>query len=125
MDYQHAEHVAATPEQLYGVLATPENLTHFVPQLTAVTPIEGDRIAVEARYGGQTHRGEAWLRCDETSRRVEWGVDGTAYRGAFDVEPDGDGAKLVLHLSTARDRDLDADVAGTLDAIRRLLEAEV
>jgi hypothetical protein len=125
MEYQHAEHVAAAPDQLFGVLAKAENLAHFVPQLIAVKPINGDRIEVEARYGGHTHTGEAWLRSDQGNRRVEWGVDGTGYHGSFDVEPEGEGSKLVLQLTTTHDSDVDHDVSGTLDAVRRLLEAEV
>ena len=49
MDFEHAEHVAATPSQLYGVLAKPENLTHFVPQLTAIRPGRGVRVDVTNR----------------------------------------------------------------------------
>jgi carbon monoxide dehydrogenase subunit G len=125
MEFEHSEHVAATPDRLFGVLANVDNLAHFVPQLTAVRVIDGERVEVEARYGGHTHTGEAWLRSEADNRRVEWGVEGTGYRGSFDVEPDGEGSKLVLKLSTNHDRDVDHDVAGTLDAIRRLLEAEV
>jgi uncharacterized membrane protein len=125
MDYEHSEHVAASPDRLYAVLSTAENLAHFVPQLTAVRVLDGERIEVEARYGGHTHTGEAWLRCDAESRAVEWGVPGAAYHGAFVVAPDGDGSRLTLKLATGHDRDVDHDVTGTLDAIRRLLEAEV
>ena len=75
MHYERSEHVAAAPDRLYEVLAEPENLPHFVPQLTAVRPLDGDRIEVEARYGGHTHTGEAWLRSDRARRRLEWGVD--------------------------------------------------
>jgi carbon monoxide dehydrogenase subunit G len=125
MNYERTERVAADPDRLYAVLATPENLAHFVPQLTAIRSLGGDRIEVEARYGGHTHKGEAWLRTDDGARRVEWGVDGTSYQGAFQVGADGDGASLTLSLTTEHERDFDADVTGTLDAVRRLLEAEV
>jgi hypothetical protein len=125
MDFEHAEHVAATPSQLYAVLAKPENLTHFVPQVTAIRPLDGERIEVEARYGGQTHTGEAWLRTDDERLLVEWGVHGTGYHGSFTVAPDGDGSRLMLKLATTHQHDVDHDVSGTLDAVRRLLEAEV
>jgi carbon monoxide dehydrogenase subunit G len=126
MEYEHAEHVAASPEQLFGVLAKAENLAHFVPQLTAVRRLDGEKIEVEARYGGHTHTGEAWLRSDSGSRRVEWGVEGHQYHGSFDVEPDGDGSRLRLKLTTGEGRSVDEhDVEATLDAVRMLLEAEV
>jgi carbon monoxide dehydrogenase subunit G len=125
MDFQHAEHVAASPDRLYDVLANPDNLVHFVPQLTNVKRTDGDHLEVEARYEGHTQRGQAYLRTDESAHRVEWGVEGGGYHGSFDVTPDGDGSKLVLKLTTVHTGDVDHDVAGTLDAIRRLLEAEV
>jgi carbon monoxide dehydrogenase subunit G len=125
MHYEHSEHVAASPERLFGVLASPENLAHFVPQLTAVRVLDGERIEVEARYGGHTHTGEAWLRSDAAEQSVKWGVDGTSYRGSFEVTPDGEGSQLALQLDTAHEGNFDDDVSGTLDAIRRLLEAEV
>jgi carbon monoxide dehydrogenase subunit G len=125
MDYQHATHVAAEPDRLYAVLADPDNLVQFVPQVTAIHRGDGDTVEVEARYEGHTQRGEASLHTDETQRRVEWGTPGGSYHGSLAVDPDGDGSKLTLALSTAHDQDMDADVAGTLDAIRRLLEAQV
>ncbi len=125
MHYEHTEHVAAEPDRLFAVLAKTGNLPHFVPQLTAVRSLGGDRIEVEARYGGHTQTGEAWLRTDAERHRVEWGVDGTAYHGSFEVGADGDGSSLALSLTTEHERDFDADVTGTLDAVRRLLEAEV
>ena len=125
MHYERSEHVAAAPDRLFVVLSNPDNLAHFVPQLTAVRTLGGDRFEVEARYGGHTHTGEAWLRSDAERRQVEWGVDGTGYRGSFEVGADGDGSTLALSLTTEHDRDFDSDVSGTLDAVRRLLEAEV
>jgi hypothetical protein len=40
------------------------------------------------------------------------------------VDPDGDGSRLTLFLATARGDAPDTEVMGTLDAIRRLVEAE-
>ena len=116
MHYEHSEHVAAAPDRVYGVLANAENLAHFFPQLTSVHRIDGERIEVEARYEGHAHRGEAWLHTDSEHRRVEWGVQDSGYHGSFEV---------VLALDTVHDHDVESDVAGTLDAVRRLLEAEV
>ena len=58
-------------------------------------------------------------------RRIQWGVKGSDYHGSFEVDGDGEGAKLALSLTTIHDRDVDSDVAGTLDAVRRLLESKV
>jgi carbon monoxide dehydrogenase subunit G len=125
MEHEHVQHVAAPSDRVYRALAEPEGLARFVPQLTAVHRTQGDRVEVEARYGGQTQRGEAWLRRDDEQRRIEWGGEGSDYHGSLAVEPDGEGSRLTLRLTTQRAADADPDVAGTLDAIRRLLEAEL
>jgi carbon monoxide dehydrogenase subunit G len=125
MDYQHSVHVAAGPDEVFAVLSDPENLVQFVPQLTAIHPAGENTVEVEARYEGHTQRGEASLRSDAESHRIEWGVDGSGYHGSFDVEADGDGSKLSLALSTPHEQNVDSDVEGTLDAVRRLLESQV
>lgn len=125
MEYEHSEHVAAAPNVVYDVLADADNLVHFVPQLRSIHRADGDKVEVEARYEGHSQHGEAWLRTDEDRRRVEWGVDGSGYHGSFEVDPDRDGSRLILRLTTAHDRNVDQAVSGTLDAVRRLLEAEV
>jgi hypothetical protein len=75
-------------------------------------------------YEGHTQRGEAWFRVEEEARRIEWGSPDSAYRGRLEVSPDGDGSRLTLFLATARGGAPDSEVMGTLDAIRRLVEAE-
>ena len=124
MEHVHSEHVAADPDRVFEVLRDPESLASFVPQLTKVDRQEGDRVEVEARYEGHVQHGDAYFRADEGARRVEWGTEG-GYRGWLGVEPDGDGAMLTLGLHTTHVDHADHDVAATLDAIRRLVEAKV
>jgi Polyketide cyclase / dehydrase and lipid transport len=122
MDHVHSEHVAADPDRVFAVLADPGSLARFVPQLTRVDSQAGDRVEVEARYEGRTQRGEAFFHADASARRVEWGTDG-GYRGWMSVAPDGDGSMLTLGLHTTHVDHADHDIAATLDAIRRLVEA--
>jgi carbon monoxide dehydrogenase subunit G len=125
MEHEHTEHVAASPERVFGALADPENLPHFVPQLTAVKREDGDRLTITARYEGHTQEGEAWFRADEASMRIEWGAPGTDYRGWIQISPDDAGSRLTLFLATHRGDASDTEVMGTLDAIRRLVESTV
>lgn len=124
MDLQHSEHVAADPARLYAALADVGNLPRYVPQVREAHATGDGHVAVEARYGGHTHTGQAWFRTDEAARAIEWGAEGGPYHGRLVVEPDGDGSRLTLDL-TATHGNPDGDVAGTLDAIKRLVEAEV
>jgi carbon monoxide dehydrogenase subunit G len=124
MEHIHSQHVAADQDRLFAVLAEPANLARFVPQLTKISRRDGDRVEVEARYEGRTQRGEAYFRADEEARRVEWGAEG-GYKGWMSVEADGDGSMLTLGLHTTHIEHADHDVAATLGAIRRLVEADV
>jgi hypothetical protein len=125
MEHEHTEHVAASPESVFGALSDPQNLPHFVPQLTAVKQGDGDRLTITARYEGHTQEGEAWFRADEAAMRIEWGAPGTEYRGWIQISPDEAGARLTLFLATHRGDASDTEVMGTLDAIRRLVESSV
>jgi len=125
MEHEHTEHVAASPDAVYAAIANPDNLPHYVPQLTSVERGEGDKLMIEARYEGHTQRGEAWFRVDDARRRIEWGAPSSDYRGWIEVSPDSDGSRLTLFLATRAGDASDTEVMGTLDAIRRLVEAEL
>jgi carbon monoxide dehydrogenase subunit G len=125
MEHEHTEYVAAAPDRVFAALADLGNLPRYVPQLTAAERIDGDRIKIEARYEGHTQQGEGWFRADESERQIEWGSAGSDYRGWIRVSPEGDGSRLTLFLATVHGDAPDSEVMGTLDAIRRLMEAEV
>jgi hypothetical protein len=103
MEHVHSQHVAADQDSVFAALAEPGNL---------------------ARYEGRTQRGEAYFRADKGARRLEWGSGG-GYRGWMTVEADGDGSMLTLGLHTTHIEHSDHDIAATLDAIRRLVEADI
>jgi hypothetical protein len=124
MEHVHSEHVAADPDRVFAALRDPATLAGFVPQLTKVDQQGDDRVEVEARYDGRTQRGDAYFRADDAGRKVEWGTE-RGYRGWLAVEADDDGSMLTLGLHTTHVEHADHDVAATLDAIRRLVEAHV
>lgn len=124
MQHEHTEHVAASPDAVYTAIANVTNLPRFVPQMTAARPVDGEHVAVDARYEGREQHGEAEFRADAAARRIEWGAP-SGYSGWMQVEPDGAGSRLTLFLNTVHGTERDHDVAATLDAIRRLVESEV
>ena len=124
MQHEHTEHVAASADAVFAAISDLNNLPRFVPQLTAVRPAEGDQIEVDARYEGREQHGEATFRADAAERRIEWGAP-SGYHGWMKVDPDGDGSRLTLFLSTRHGTERDHDVAATLDAVRMLVESEV
>ena len=124
MQHEHTEHVAAPPESVYAAISNVSNLPRFVPQLTGVRQLEGERVEVDARYEGHDQHGEASFRADDAERRIEWG-SASGYRGSMKVDADGDGARLTLFLDTPHGSERDHDIAATLDAIRMLVESEI
>lgn len=125
MQHEHTEFVAAPPERVFSALADVNNLPRYVPQLTGAEPIAADRLRIRARYEGHTQEGEAWFRADSGQQRIEWGSPDSEYNGSIQVRQEGTGSRLTLKLATAHGDASDSDVMGTLDAIRRLVEADV
>ena len=125
MEHEHTQYVAAPPDRVFAALADVGNLPRYVPQATAAQRGDGDTVAVEARYEGHTQTGEGWFRTDESARRVEWGARGSDYRGWLQISPEAEGSRLTLFLVTAHGDAPDSEVMGTLDAIRRLVEADI
>lgn len=125
MEHEHTQHVAAPAEQVFAVLADVDRLPQYVPQLTAANRAGGDEISIEARYDGHTQNAKGWFRADESKRRIEWGAEGSDYHGWLQVDPDDEGSRLTLFLATVHGDASDNEVVGTLDAIGRLVEADV
>ncbi len=124
MEHEHTQHVVAPPDRVFAALAGVGNLPRYVPQLTGAERLDGDKIKVQARYEGHTQEGEAWFRADEFARRIEWGAPTGDYHGWIQVDGDEAGSRLTLFLVTAHGDAPDTEVMGTLDAIRRLVEAD-
>jgi uncharacterized membrane protein len=124
VQHEHTEHVAAPPDAVYAAISDVSNLPRFVPQMTAVRPSDGDRVEVDARYEGREQHGEASFSADDAQHKIEWSA-ASGYRGWMTVEPDGEGSRLTLFLETRHGAEREHDVAGTLDAIRMLVESEV
>lgn len=124
MQHEHTEHVAAPPEAVYAAISDVSNLPRFVPQMTAVRPSDGDRVEVDARYEGREQHGEASFSANDGERKIQWSA-ASGYHGWMKVDSDGEGSRLTLFLETRHGSEHEHDVAGTLDAIRMLVESEV
>jgi carbon monoxide dehydrogenase subunit G len=124
VEHEHTEHIAAAPDAVYAAISDVSNLARFVPQITAVRPTDGDRVEVDARYEGHEQHGEASFHADADQRKIEWSAP-SGYRGWMSVEADDDGSRLTLYLNTPHGAEREHDIAGTLDAMRMLVESEV
>jgi hypothetical protein len=81
-------------------------------------------VSVEARYEGHTQHGEAWFRTDEAAHRIEWGSPERRVSRLARSQPGRRGIPPHALLETVRGDAPDSEVMGTLDAIRRLVEAD-
>ena len=124
MEHEHTQYVAAPPERVFAALADVGNLSRYVPQVTGAQRGEGDAVSIDARYEGHTQHGEGWFRADEQALRIEWGAEGSSYHGWMQASPEAEGTRLTLFLATTHGDAPDSEVMGTLDAIRRLVEAD-
>ena len=123
MQHEHTEHIAASPDAVFAAISDVSNLPKFVPQMTGARDAGDGRVEVDARYGGGDQHGAAAFTKDDGARRIEWGAD-SGYHGWMQVDADGEGSRLTLFLDTPHTSD-DHAVAGTLDAIRMLVESQV
>lgn len=99
--YTHSAEADVPADVLFRFLADPRNLPRYFPQMTAAEPSGGETVHVEAEVHGDHVEGQAWVRPDESARRLEWGAEGPDdYRGELQVdelEPGRSRITVTLH----------------------------
>jgi ribosome-associated toxin RatA of RatAB toxin-antitoxin module len=125
MDHEQTTRIPVAPDRLYRTIADVGNLSRFVPPLRSVRRTDSEHVEVDAQYEGHEQHGQAWFRTDDAARRVEWGSEGQPYRGWMQVEPDGEGSRLTLHVTTERLTsehlgEVKAYAASTIESLRKL-----
>jgi hypothetical protein len=118
MEHESTTTIPVPPDRLYRAIAEIGNLSKLIPPITSVRQTDPEHVEVAALYEGHERQGDAWLRTDEQARRVEWGSDAHPYRGWLQVDPEGDGSRLTLHLTTSDVDDIEEYVTSTFESIR-------
>ena len=123
--HEHTHHVAADADKVYAALADVRNLPHYVP-----ADDEGGAARRRQGHGRgalrRPHpdgRGLVQDRRRKAPDRV--GLGGQRLQRLAAGRPDEDGSRLTLYVATVHGDAPDPEVMGTLDAIRRLVEADV
>ncbi|OLF08593.1 SRPBCC family protein [Actinophytocola xanthii] len=103
--YTHSAEADIAPNELFGFLADPRNLPRYFPQMTAAEPEGGETVHVEAEVHGHQVSGEAWVRPDESARRLEWGAEGPDdYHGELKVDEVAPGrSRITVSLHSVRE----------------------
>jgi uncharacterized protein YndB with AHSA1/START domain len=99
--YTHTADADVPADVLFRFLADPQNLPRYFPQMTAAEPEGGDTVHVEAEVHGHHVESEAWVRPDESARRLAWGAEGPDdYHGELqvdEVQPGRSRITVTLH----------------------------
>jgi uncharacterized membrane protein len=144
-DFEQTETVEAPPDDVFEWLADVENLSKYLPPVTAASiegPAEGGKPGAKLRLSLEipnrdSFDSEGYLDADRSARRLRWGAEFSRdYSGWLQVEETGEGQSRVrVHLSfgprsvegemegQTGDRDpLAEGVSATLESIRRQIE---
>jgi len=86
-------------------------------------------VHVEAEVHGEHVEGEAWVRPDESARRLEWGAEGPDdYHGELQVdELDPGRSRITVELHSVREADGDEvreELARTVAALAQAAAAD-
>ena|SRR2546426_3606067 len=115
-EYERSATVHATPAATYEYLADPRHMPEYVATMTQAQRSDRAHLHVTAEVEGRHEEGDAMFRSDPSSRRLEWGREGHAYRGWLTVAGDnGSTSTVTIHLETHDELDR-AAVELALDA---------
>jgi uncharacterized membrane protein len=123
--YTHTADADVPAEVLFQFLADPQNLPRYFPRMTAAEPEGGDTVHVEAEVHGNHVEGEAWLRSDESARRLAWGAEGPDdYHGELQVEElDQRRSRVTVTLHSVREAGSGEVQEGLEQAVAALAQA--
>jgi len=100
-EYERSATVHAAPAATYSYLADPRHMPEYVATMTRAQPSDRDHLHVAAEVQGRHEEGDAMFRSDESTRRLDWGREGHAYRGWLTVGgADGSTSTVTIHLAT-------------------------
>ncbi|MFL6119526.1 SRPBCC family protein [Actinophytocola sp.] len=123
--YTHTADADVSADVLFRFLADPRNLPRYFPQMTAAEPEGGESVHVEAEVHGHHVDGEAWVRPDESARRLAWGAEGPDdYHGELQIDEAGAGrSRITVALHSVRETAGDEVQKGLEQTVAALAQA--
>ncbi len=137
-EYEHSARVNAPAEAVFDFVSDIGNLPKYLPTTHHAESQGLGRVRVRGEAGGHTYDSDGYFRVDATEHRMEWGSDGeNAYAGWLQVEENGSGSDVTVHLTFAprpdqaerfeeqtgdRDRTIQEGLEASLLSIRNLVE---
>lgn len=98
-EFEHSTTINASPDEVFEFMSKVENLPKYLPTTKAAQPQEGERVRVQGEAQGHQYDSDGFFRADRTNHRIEWGADERYYSGYLEVQGQGDGSVMTVHLS--------------------------
>jgi uncharacterized membrane protein len=131
----------APAEEIFRYVSSASNVPTFVPHVHSAEAESDGRLRVRGVANGREFETSGFVNIDAQRHRMEWGADGSSYRGWLEVRT-GDAtptlSEVTLHLSvpdrsTAAegmpadqdDERMQGALMDALNAIRRQVEREL
>jgi hypothetical protein len=118
-DFEVSTTVAISPDMLFGYLADVRHLPGYFPKALRASGGPDEEVSVTLDVDGEACEVAAWVRADPVTRRLQWGVPGYGYQGWLTVSPAAAGCELTVHVQAPDDPDPRAELADTVESIRR------
>lgn len=110
--YDDSTSIDASPKQVFGYVSDVANLPGYLPPITEASerplaegtetdPDVSDATGVHlvGQIKGQRFENDGWFLVDEEALTLRWGAQAErTYSGRLSVAPDGEGARLEVHL---------------------------
>ncbi len=127
-DFESTTTVDAAPQALFDHLSDVGDLPTYFSRTTSARPGDGDTVRTTAPLpDGREVEGDATFTVDKDAKTLEWGSEGpSSYGGRLEVEAEGMGSTLTVHLHTTRVEAGDARVQQGIDEtvahVKKLVE---
>jgi uncharacterized membrane protein len=126
--YRHTATVDLPADELFAFLRKPENLPRYFTAMTEAKRTGEEEVHVEADVHGHHVSGEAWLRIDDSGRKLEWGAENEDdYHGELEItEHDKvtSGISIVLHTEHAEGDEVQKGLEETVAALAHTAVAD-
>lgn len=96
--YEDSLMIDAAPYEVFEFVADITNLPKYIPTTKQAQSQGPDRVRVQGEAHGHPYDSDGFLRADRHAMRLDWGADEGGYKGALQIQPDGEGSLVTVQL---------------------------
>lgn len=98
-EYESAMTMQAAPQDVFDFVADIGNMPKYMPTTKSAQSQGEDRVRVQGEANHHAYDSDGYLRRNADNTRLDWGADEGYYSGWMQVEPQGSGSKVTVHIS--------------------------